>query len=201
MPPRRYAMNRRAARAEETRRRIVEATVALHSQKGILGTSWKDIAERADVSVATVYNHFPSLEELVPACGEWIFVRTQPPSREDAAGAFEGVEGLEERIARLVRVFYAFYERGEPYLEVDNREREMPAVQEWEAETRATREEFTREALRQLEPDERTVRTVSALLDFPVFKSFRRHDLEPSQAEAAMLRLLLSLNGPAAATA
>jgi AcrR family transcriptional regulator len=68
--PRSYRMNRRRADVEETRRRITEATLALHAEKGIFGTSWRDIARRADVSVATVYKHFPTLEELVPACGE-----------------------------------------------------------------------------------------------------------------------------------
>ena len=40
---------------EETRRRIVEATLALHTEKGMFDTSWRDIARRADVSAATVY--------------------------------------------------------------------------------------------------------------------------------------------------
>jgi AcrR family transcriptional regulator len=62
-------MEKRKAPVEETRQRIAEATLALHSEKGMFDTSWKDIAERADVSVATVYKHFPSLDELVPACG------------------------------------------------------------------------------------------------------------------------------------
>ena len=53
-------MDKRRAAVEETRQRILEATLALHTEKGIFGTSWQDIAKRADVSVGTVYKHFPS---------------------------------------------------------------------------------------------------------------------------------------------
>ena len=87
LTPRRYSMDRRRAAVEETRRRIVEATLALHSEKGMFDTSWKDIAERADVSAATVYKHFPSLDELVPACGALIMTITDPPSLGDARGS------------------------------------------------------------------------------------------------------------------
>ena len=84
LTPRKYSMDKRKAAAEQTRQRILEATLALHSEKGIFGTSWQDIARRADVSVNTVYKHFPSLDELVPACGELMYAITRPPSLEDA---------------------------------------------------------------------------------------------------------------------
>ena len=94
MAPRKYDMNKRRAAVEETRRRILEATLALHSEKGIFGTSWRDIAQRADVSVGTVYKHFPSLDELVSACGELVFAITHPPSLEDAPRIFAGAHTL-----------------------------------------------------------------------------------------------------------
>lgn len=191
MAPRPYRMDNRRTSVEDTRRRILEATLALHSESGIFGTSWKDIAERADVSVATVYKHFPSLDDLVPACGAMVEARTAPPSPHDIARTFAGADTLPKRIARLVATFFDFYERGEPYLEVDARERKMPVVQEWEAHQRATRERFVREALRPIQPDEATVRAVSALLDFPVFKSFRRQDVRKQQAEEAVHNMLL----------
>ncbi len=191
MVPRIYRMDRREASAKETRKRIVEATLAVHCEKGIFGTSWKDIAERADVSVATVYKYFPSLEELVPACGELIYTRTAPPSRDDVAGVFEGADTLDERIERMLSEFFDFYERAEPYMEVGPLERQLPAVQEWEAEMTATREAFVREALQTIEPSEATLRAVSALLDFPVFQSFRRQDLSKRKAEEIVRSMLL----------
>ena len=193
MSPRKYTMDKRKAAVEETRRRIVEATLSLHAEKGAFGTSWQDIAKRADVSVGTVYKHFPSLDELIPACGELVFAISRPPSLEDAPQIFAGASSLEERIGRLVSEFYAFYERGEPYLGIDIQERKLPAVQEWLAYMRATREGLAREALRplDLEPDEDTVRALGALLDFPLFKSFLLHEVSKAQAEEVVKSMLV----------
>jgi len=176
---------------EETRRRILEATLALHSEKGILGTSWQDIARRADVSVGTVYKHFPSLDELVPACGELMYAITRPPSLEDTPEIFAGVHSLEERLGRLIAELFDFYERGAPYIETDFQERRLPMVQEWEAHMRATIAGLAREALQPVGPDEETVGAVSALLDFSTFKSFMDRGIHKEQAARTMNEVLL----------
>lgn len=192
MAPRKYSMdNKRKAAVEETRQRILEATLALHVEKGIFGTSWQDIAKRADVSVGTVYKHFPSLEELVPACGELMYAITRPPSLEDAPRIFSGAGSLEERLGRLVEELCDFYERGAPYIETDFQERRLPAVQEWEAHMRATIAGLVHEALLPAGPDEATVQAVSALLDFSTFKSFMDRDIKKEQAAKNMNEVLL----------
>ncbi len=196
MAPRKYDMGKRRATVEETRRRILEATLALHTEKGIFGTSWQDIAHRADVSVGTVYKHFPSLDELVPACGELAYAITRPPSLEDASRIFAGAHSLEDRLERLISELYDFYERGAAYIETDFQERQLPAVQEWEAYMRATIAGLVREALGSAEPDERTVQSVSALLDFSTFKSFLDRDIQKEQAAKTMSEVLLCwING------
>ena len=81
MSPRRYDMTRRTEARNETRDRIVEATAKLHGERGVLGTSWQDIARQADVSVSTVYAHFPSLDELLPACGQLVMSSGSPAKR------------------------------------------------------------------------------------------------------------------------
>src|SRR5918994_7952756 len=88
--PRQYDMTRRTASRNETRNRIVEATTKLHGERGVLGTSWQDIAREADVSVSTVYAHFPSLEELLPACGQLVMSRVHPPTAGAAGGTKAG---------------------------------------------------------------------------------------------------------------
>ena len=189
-------MDKRKAAVEETRQRILEATLALHSEKGIFGTSWQDIAHRADVSVGTVYKHFPSLDELVPACGELAYAILRPPSLEDAPQIFAEANSLEERLGRLIEELFAFYERGAPYIETDFQERRLPAVVEWEAYMRATIAGLVREALVSAEPDEHTVRSVSALLDFSTFKSFLDRDIQKEQAAKTMSEVLLCwING------
>jgi AcrR family transcriptional regulator len=191
LAPRKYTMDKRKAAVEETRQRILEATLALHSEKGIFGTSWQDIAHRADVSVGTVYKHFPSLDELVPACGELAYAIIRPPSLEDAPQIFAEANSLEERLGRLIEELYAFYERGAPYIETDFQERRLPAVVEWEEYMRATIAGLVREALVCAEPDEHTVQSVSALLDFSTFKSFLDRDIQKEQAAKTMSEVLL----------
>ena len=184
-------MDKRKATVQETRQRILEATLALHSQKGIFGTSWQDIARRADVSVGTVYKHFPSLDELVPACGELMYAVTQPPSLEDAPRIFEGARSLEERLERLIEELFGFYERGAPYIETDFQERQLPEVREWEAYMLTTIAGLVREAFVPARPDEVTVQAVSALLDFSVFKSFMNRDIPKERAAKTIKEGLL----------
>ena len=191
MAPRKYTMDKRKAAVEQTRQRILEATLALHAEKGIFGTSWQDIARRADVSVGTVYKHFPSLDELVPACGELMYAITRPPSLERASQIFADSQALQERVERLVSELFDFYERGAPYIETDFQERRLPAVQEWEAYMRATIAGLVREALVPAGADERTVQSVSALLDFSTFKSFLDRDIPKAQAEETINEVLL----------
>ena len=189
-------MDKRKAAVEETRRRIVEATLALHSEKGIFGTSWQDIAHRADVSVGTVYKHFPSLDELVLACGELMYAITRPPSLEDAPQIFAEANSLEERLGRLIEELFDFYERGAPYIETDFQERRLPAVVEWEAYMRSTIAGLVHEALVSAGPDEHTVQSVSALLAFSTFKSFLDRDIPKEQAAKTICEVLLCwING------
>src|SRR5438309_12022688 len=105
MAPRAYRMTRRAAANAETRRRIVDAAIALHAQKGVLGTSWPDIAKRADVALGTVYRHFPSLDQLVPACTSENALRTKPPG----PSILVGLTRPQERIGRFVQEPFALY--------------------------------------------------------------------------------------------
>ena len=184
-------MDKRRAAVEETRQRILEATLALHAENGIFGTSWQDIAKRADVSVGTVYKHFPSLDELVPACGELMYAITRPPSLEDAPEIFAEANSLDERLGRLVEALFAFYERGAPYIETDFQERRLTAVVEWEAYMRATVAGLVREALVTVRPDESTVQAVSALLDFSTFKSFLDREIPKEQAAKTVGEVLL----------
>jgi len=69
MAPRKYTLGKRSESIEDMRRRIVDATVELHSEKGVLATSMQDVAERANVALRTVYNHYPTIEDLVSAIG------------------------------------------------------------------------------------------------------------------------------------
>ena len=66
--PRPYKLNKRADRLAETRQRIVDAAVELHTTLGPGKTPVSAIAERAGVQRHTVYAHFPDTASLFAAC-------------------------------------------------------------------------------------------------------------------------------------
>lgn len=180
--PRRYDMSKRAIARGQTRRRIVEATARLHGEKGVFGTSWQDIAKEADVSVATVYAHFPSLDDLLPACGALVMERVRPPSPESAAEVIGDAQTLEERFERVAHELFSFYERGGPHIDVDVRERQIPGMREWETYLLDMVTAFVREAVVHERADARTVRLASAFFDLPTFKALRERGVATKTA-------------------
>ncbi len=99
--PRRYRMTARASATAETRRRIADAARDVHAHRGITAASYEEIAEAAGVSAATVYRHFPTLADLIPACAEPIPV-LQVATPELVASLFAGRSTAEERLDVLV---------------------------------------------------------------------------------------------------
>jgi AcrR family transcriptional regulator len=83
---RKYELKARAAKQQETRRRIIEATVALHEEVGPARTTVAEVARRADVTRLTVYNNFPEERELFSACQKHWFQRHPPPELNPADG-------------------------------------------------------------------------------------------------------------------
>ncbi|PVX86563.1 CerR family C-terminal domain-containing protein [Paraburkholderia unamae] len=60
------------ARGDETRRKIIEAAIALFGQHGFDGASTRDIAARAGVNAPALQYYFENKEGLYRACAEWI---------------------------------------------------------------------------------------------------------------------------------
>ena len=187
-------MSRRAASREETRNRIVEATAKLHGERGVLGTTWQDIAREADVSVSTVYAHFPSLDELLPACGQLVMSRVRPPSAGDADEIIGDAHGTRERLLRVAHALFSFYERGGPHIEVDIRERrQLPGMREWEESQRATVAALVRAALVDEAPTAASLRLVSAFFDLPTYKALRIRGVSTKRAAGTVAEVALGL--------
>src|SRR5437762_9503407 len=74
-----YRKTRRAELEEQTRLRITESTVELHSTRGPARTSISAIAERAGVRRSTVYRHFPDEDALFAACSSHWRAANPPP--------------------------------------------------------------------------------------------------------------------------
>lgn len=186
-------MTRREASRNETRNRIVEATAKLHGERGVLGTSWQDIAREADVSVSTVYAHFPSLDELLPACGQLVMSRVRPPTAGDVAEIIGDARSTRERLVRVSRALFSFYERGGPHIEVDVRERQLPGMREWEESQRATVATLVGAALVDERPTAASVRLVSAFFDLPTYKALRTRGVRPKRAAETVADVALGL--------
>ncbi|WP_324747600.1 TetR/AcrR family transcriptional regulator [Pseudomonas veronii] len=101
MTKRRYTLGKRASSQEDTRQRIVEATVQLHQEVGPRETTISAIAEKAQVQRLTVYRHFPDEEALFAACTTHWFETNPPPSFS--------TWNEEKRQARIVAALYQLY--------------------------------------------------------------------------------------------
>ncbi len=106
---RKYELKARAERQRETRRRIVEATAALHEEVGPARTTVAEIARRAGVQRLTVYNHFPDESELLAACQAHFFARRPPPQLDRALG----LPDPRERLRAVLDAMYAWYRETE----------------------------------------------------------------------------------------
>ena len=185
MSPRKYDMSRRASAAAETRRRIIDATRALHTEQGIAATSWDAIAARAGVGVGTVYRHFPTLDDLVPACGEVAMAIVAFPDPADAPALFAGLETRAERSARLVEVAFAIYERGAPELRVVLGE---PGAHPSVAETLDAFEASLAALVDAADLGDPAV--ARAMIDIDTWGAFRRAGLDAAGAVSAVTGLL-----------
>jgi AcrR family transcriptional regulator len=100
-------MSRRADSIGETRQRIVEATVHLHSTVGPAHTTIAGIAEQANVTRLTVYRHFPDEEKLFAACSAHWLSQQDPPDPARWAHLGDPPERLREGLTDLYRFYRA----------------------------------------------------------------------------------------------
>src|ERR687894_47757 len=107
-----YNLKARAERYQQTRQRIVEATVELHRTAGPARTTITDIAKRAGVERQTVYNHFPDELSLFKACSAHNCSLNPPPDPEP----WKLIPDPEERLRSALAEVYAYYRRNEQML-------------------------------------------------------------------------------------
>ncbi|WP_181784530.1 TetR/AcrR family transcriptional regulator [Pseudonocardia pini] len=130
MPDAPPALGRRDAQKARTHRAIIDAAVALTSRTGLSGLSVDTVAELADVSRRTVFNHFDTLDEIVlAACTEVLDVVVDgftaatvavPPGGQTRAALFSDVAravretDLVGPMAYLTRALDPGVEQGDP---------------------------------------------------------------------------------------
>ena len=158
--PRRYSLGKRAAQQAETRKRIVDAALAVYEEKGVSATTMQDVARRADVAPGTVANHFGSARALASVATSQVLEELRMPTTD----LFDGVEGIPARIRLLVSELAAFFHRSESWYRVAQREPGNPAWAEAEARYYVELDAMVRKALGPLETDADAVAVVSAVL-------------------------------------
>jgi AcrR family transcriptional regulator len=100
-----YQLKERAQQQAETRRRIIEAVVALHEEVGPARTTVVEIADRANVSRPTVYSHFPDEHSLITACSRhWTLANPRPDT-----AAWKQIGNPETRLRVALEQLYAYY--------------------------------------------------------------------------------------------
>lgn len=176
-----YQLRKRAESAEETRRRIVQATFELHGDQGIAATTMKHIAEKAGVSIGTVYHHFPTLDQTVQACGQMVMATYPPPGEEILAGAAT----LRERVYRVARALFEHLDRV-VFDRIRPDQHLVEIVGTFVAAEEAHRIDLTRAALAPFAIDRDLIRVAAALLDIEVYRGLQRAGLSLDQAAEAI---------------
>jgi AcrR family transcriptional regulator len=186
-------MIKRAAALADTRARIVAATVEAHRELGIQATSWDEIARRAGVGVGTVYRHFRSLDELLPACGQTVQQTMALPTPEQIAHAFDDARSSRARVRRLVGLVFDVYQRAGPFIDNIRRERrQIPQLEPWHHMVESTLDALLAEALSPLHPSRNQTETARALLDLDTWHAFERRGLSDAEAAETVARLINS---------
>ncbi len=107
--PRRYSMTTRDQVTSATRARLITATVDVLADVGVDLLTMQAVAERADVALRTVYNHFPSKEALVVEAYDRVAGTVQ-----DAVATVPTIGSPRVRLGQFVDAVLLAFERESP---------------------------------------------------------------------------------------
>lgn len=102
-----YTLKRRAEQQAQTRQRIVDAAVDLHSRIGPAATTISMIADQAGVQRHTLYAHFPDERSLYLACSGYTTDLDPLPNAETWRAIVQG----RERLRTGLTAIYGWYAR------------------------------------------------------------------------------------------
>ncbi len=188
---RKYELKERARRQAETRQRIVEAAVDLHTSVGPARTTISAIAERAGVERHTVYAHFPDERTLFRACSEHWEANHPMPNLAMLAE----IEDPVRRLRRTLGEMYGWYESVEADLALFVRDASVIAANADALGEMTAGLADLADAVSPGWPRRRSVRAaIGHALEFETWRSLvRRQGLSRTQAVDAMARLVSSV--------
>jgi AcrR family transcriptional regulator len=186
MRRREYRLGKRADSASATRRRIVEATVTLHDEQGITGTSVREVAARAGVAPGTILHHFPRMDDLIQACGELSEAMAPMPTEEIFVPGMDRAS----RVRTLILELFTWWERlgtsGWNHLQVDRTA--VARVNAWLIEVAARHRRLVGVALGPA--GARQVDVVTAMTVQGVWSSMQASGIDTRDAAAQVSRLV-----------
>jgi AcrR family transcriptional regulator len=186
-----YELKQRARRQEETRQRIVDATVALHGSVGPAHTTISAIAQRAGVQRLTVYRHFPDERALFRACrDDWVADNPAPD-----VSAWAAIDDPAQRLSTALGELYAYFRATEPMTanvlrdlpeSAALREAAAPFLQYWDAVRIALEQGWNLQGRRRA----RLRAVIGHAIEFDTWRSLARtQGLDDGEAAALMVRL------------
>lgn len=121
-----YRLRERAKSQQETRQKIVEATMQLHEEIGPRATTISAIAERSGVQRLTVYRHFSDETAVFQACtSHWLSLNPPPDP-----GGWAGIADARARFHAAMTAFYGYFARTRRMWTVSYRDvSHVPALQ------------------------------------------------------------------------
>jgi AcrR family transcriptional regulator len=194
MTQRKYVMRERAAAVEATRRRILEATSACHREQGMVVAGIEDVARRAGVAVGTVHRHYPTLDNLIGACGAVFMERFALPGPQQAGELFRGLRSRDERLSRLVDEIAARYRSAAiGFVRVREAGDRFEATAAANARIEAALDGLVAEAVRPLRYPPARQHAVRALVDARVWQTLVDQGLDADAAEATLRSLVAAV--------
>lgn len=192
---RQYRMRKRLEDVDETRRRIVEATVELHGSVGPSKTTVSAVADLAGVQRSTVYRHYPDDEALFGACtSHWLAQHPWPRPQD-----WESEPDPRKRLASALRELYRYYDENRAML--GNSYRDIDVMPSFVGEMmRAQLQEMHQvlvDGWRDSADRRRIAAAVHHALDFRAWSSLDDAGLGSDQAAALMRDMVLGVVGTA----
>jgi AcrR family transcriptional regulator len=187
---RKYELKARAEAQQATRERIAGAAASLHEEVGVGKTTVADIARRAGVQRLTVYNHFPDLETLLPACTAHFLGEHPLPDLEAALAA----EGPADRLAAVLTALYRWYrEAASMQRRILGERAAIPELDAWMAQSQdALLAALADRLAAGFAPRTQARALVALALDFWTWERLEREGLDDAAAAELMARVVTS---------
>lgn len=194
MSTRRYTTKVRQTQVSERRQRVAAATAELHAEKGVIATSYADIARRAGVSLPTVHTYFPTQAELLSACTDHVGARA-PQLPVQAILESPDLNDAADRLIAAVDGLHAYFE---PWVSW-RQETIVPFLADLSTTRRAQLTSLIAQLLSQHCPERQTVYAAvwESILAFDFWQRLvRQHRLPRARVRVILKDLLMAALGP-----